>query len=228
MADKTLQNLPPEERIKRLKEEEKKKKEEIAQAEKLIKESESELNERHKWMEKVPIPQVTSRDVSGLSESGKVIVKELRGIKAQEAEDQTETKEVTSQEEMSLEESLAEVDIPKTSQDVQYHLPQEATPQQLNAEYVAQLAYAPVDEIREKMVDIYNAVDKKGYITWEEHQFVTGAASALEQKATAVEEGKYTLSELAAQAASTTKQLAARLDKMYHGDASSGIKYGAR
>ena len=54
-----MEDLPPEERIKRLKELQKKKKEEISEAELLLKESEEQLRAKHAWEEKVPVPEVT-------------------------------------------------------------------------------------------------------------------------------------------------------------------------
>ena len=50
-----LKNVPPEERIKKLKELEEKKKKEIEEAQKAIRESEQEITEKRKWEDKVPI-----------------------------------------------------------------------------------------------------------------------------------------------------------------------------
>ncbi|MBT4539238.1 hypothetical protein HOI26_05165 [Candidatus Woesearchaeota archaeon] len=57
-----IEDLPPEERIKRLKELQKKKKAEISDAERLLKESEEQLRAKHAWEEKVPVPEIMKEE----------------------------------------------------------------------------------------------------------------------------------------------------------------------
>ena len=81
-----LKNFSPEEKLRKLKELQKKKKQELAEAEKEIKESEEELSDQQKFLEKVPIPEVTKEDLAGLSESAREILKMQRGFKGKKAE----------------------------------------------------------------------------------------------------------------------------------------------
>src|SRR3990167_2739866 len=90
MAKDELKDLPPEERIKRLKKLEEEKKKEIEEAEKIIKESNEEITERRKWIEKVPIPQVAQDDLEGLGEEGKQLFNVHRGKKEEAAKEETE------------------------------------------------------------------------------------------------------------------------------------------
>jgi hypothetical protein len=62
MADDDLKNLPPEERIRKLKEIEEKKKKEIKDAQDEIKRSEDEIIEMEKWNEKVLLPDIVEND----------------------------------------------------------------------------------------------------------------------------------------------------------------------
>src|SRR3989339_1420759 len=57
-----LKNLPPEERVKKLKEIEERNKKEIEKAHKLIQESMEEIEGEKQQKEQIPIPQVTSID----------------------------------------------------------------------------------------------------------------------------------------------------------------------
>src|SRR3989338_11521327 len=92
MAEDDIKKLPPEERIKKLKELEKQRKKEIEEAQKKIKESEDELRERRKWKEKVPIPEFAQEGFGGLSEEAKDILKQHRGVKEKLLEQPAEQK----------------------------------------------------------------------------------------------------------------------------------------
>lgn len=61
-----LKKLPPEERIKKLKEIEERDKKEIEEASKLIKDSEGEIEHEQKIKEQIPIPQLKAIDISSL------------------------------------------------------------------------------------------------------------------------------------------------------------------
>lgn len=61
-----LKSLSPQERIRKLKEMEEERKNEIEQAEKLIKESNVEIEEERKELERIPIPQLKTVDIQGL------------------------------------------------------------------------------------------------------------------------------------------------------------------
>ena len=62
-----LKELHPKDRLKKLKEMKEKKEQEIAEAQKKIKESEAEITERQKYLDKVPIPELMQEDLAGLS-----------------------------------------------------------------------------------------------------------------------------------------------------------------
>jgi hypothetical protein len=61
-----LKKLPPEERIKKLKEIEEKNKKEIDEASKLIKESEVQIEEEKRITDQIPVPQLKAVDISSL------------------------------------------------------------------------------------------------------------------------------------------------------------------
>ena len=102
MADeiKGLEKLSPEERIKKLKEIEEKSKKEIAEAQKMIKQSEGEIEEKKKFEEKVPIPQLIAQEERTLeSTEEKEMMEAQRGRKLAPGE-------IKAQEKKSLEEQL--------------------------------------------------------------------------------------------------------------------------
>jgi hypothetical protein len=66
MVENDIKKLPPEERIKRLKELEEKNKKEIDEAGRLIKESEGQIAEEKRIKEQMPIPQLRAVDISSL------------------------------------------------------------------------------------------------------------------------------------------------------------------
>lgn len=215
-----IKNLPPEDRIRKLKEIEEKKKKEIAQAKKLIKESEDELTERKKWVDKVPLPQVAQDDLTGLSESAKDILGTHRGVKRKEdSEEEPESKDVSLEETVDRE----AIELPKQVQDVRYQLPHELSPQQINAEYLVQQSTIPVQELRAEMESLYKGVEDKGYMTWQEQRRANVIYSAIDEKMRAVESGKYSMAEDVAAEASLAKRLTGRLlDNAYQANKSGG------
>src|SRR3990167_5553452 len=103
MADE-LKNLPPEERIKKLKELEKQRKKEIEEAQKVIKDSEEELTARRKWTDRVPIPEMGQDDFANLSAEGQEILRLGKGLQKKE---EPEEKPASSRKSTSeLEEAL--------------------------------------------------------------------------------------------------------------------------
>ncbi|MBS3116373.1 hypothetical protein J4421_02130 [Candidatus Woesearchaeota archaeon] len=212
MAKDELKDLPPEERIKRLKRLEEEKKKEIEEAEKIIKESHEEITERRKWIEKVPIPQVAQDDLEGLGEEGKQLFKAHRGKREEAAKEEKEPAPFPRRrEDEALEEAIAREAVRFRPAAAEYRLPQAPLPQQINAEYVAQLSTTPAEQLQQRMETVYGAVEKRGYMTWQEQQFVQETMSALEKKAEAVQAGRYTLSEQAAEAAMVTREVASKM-----------------
>ena len=137
-----LKNVPPEERIKKLKELEEKKKKEIEEAQKAIRESEQEITEKRKWEDKVPIPELGKEDLVGLSEEGKAVLKERKGL-------EETVKEETFNVPMSS----------KSGGPLEVHA----------AEYIQALSQKPADELLQNAESLNRMQEDRGYLTHEEH-----------------------------------------------------------
>tara|TARA_Y100000310_G_C20690913_1_gene822128 strand:- start:1714 stop:2331 length:618 start_codon:yes stop_codon:yes gene_type:complete len=195
MADE-LQDLPPEERIKRLKELEKKRKKEIADAQEKIKESEDELRERLKWTQKVPIPEFAQENLTGLSEEAKEILKADKNIKEKVIENEEPTPPV--KEEFNLEEAVGREEI---------QLP----PEIVNADYTRHLSQEPMRNLYTEMAQLRETVEEKGYMSSDDERKVEYTMAAIERKR---DEG-YSFTEETARAASITQQIGAGLRNVY-------------
>jgi len=217
MADEELENLPPEERIRRLKKIEEKKKKEIEEAHRLIQETEIELDERKKFKEKVPIPQVAVEDLSGLSKDEKEILRVHKGLK-EEKEGVEEKNDVgeESVEDVLKEEELRDFDLEMLAKE-RVDLP----PEVMQSEYTQQLSQRPMQDLYQEMTNLHKEVTQKGYISQEEEKRVEYLSSAVEKKVEDFEEGVYTFSGRAALAANLTRQVGAKLRNMYQGSSTS-------
>ncbi len=222
MPEPNLKELPPEERIKKLKELEKQKKKEIEDAQKLIKDSEVEITERHKFKEKVPIPEVAAADLKELTEQEQEIVRTHRGLRkenksqsagieeaaeeeAEEARKKSRSKS-SSKEEMGLEELTARerADIDRG--------------QLLQAEYTRFLSQKPMQSLYDEVKGIKAVVEDKGYINHEEERRIAYLSSAVERKVQDVQAGKYSFTEDVAMAASLTLQIGSKLKSLYRSE----------
>lgn len=192
-----LDNLYPEERIKRLKELEQKRKKEIEEAQKKIKESEEELRERLKWKERVPIPEFAQEELRGLSEDAKEILQRHRGIK--KIIEKPEEDILLSKKKLSLEEAVNVENL------------KNIPPEILEADYTQHLSRKPVQSLYQEMADIQKEVEEKGYISREEERRVEYMMGAMERKR---EEG-YNFSEEVARKANVTQQIGANLRSVY-------------
>jgi len=202
MASDELKNLPPEERIKKLKQLEEQKKKEIEDAQKQIKESEKELTEKHKQKEKIPIPEVASNDIESLSEEEKVIVRTHRGLKKEKKEEVEEKVLKAEKKEGSDLEQLARerVEIPL---------------ELLQSEYTLKLSQKPMQDLYSEMTKLTQNVEEKGYINAEEQRRAQYLSSAVERKLEDVESGKYSFTGSVAVAASLTLQMGLKLKDVY-------------
>jgi hypothetical protein len=199
-----LEDLPAEEKIKKLKELQKKKRKELAEAAKKIKESEVELTDRQKFVEKVPIPEVAKEDLAGLSATAKEILRVQRGITGRKDEEEVEK-------EVSLEEAIEEV-APKPGDKRRYELPEDDPLKQMNTEYVLQLSQRPVGELQQDVEQMNRKIEDKGYVNPEEQKALQYHHAAIDEKIKAGEQGSYAnWSEEVAQAALLTKQVTGRL-----------------
>ena len=217
-----LKNLPPEERIKKLKKLEKEKKKEIEDTLKLLRDSEDELTDKKKWEEKVPIPEFAKESLDGLSEAEKEIIKEQKGIKGKSIEEESgpETDKPVAKD-ISLEETLASAEIPPNAHNLQYTSPENQQQAIFTAEYIAQQSRLPLQQLQGEMETLYRRSEEKGYLSIEEQRRATAIYSALDEKIRAVEGGKYSTNEETANAASMIKNVTGRLlDRAYQANSS--------
>ncbi len=211
-AKDDLKNLPPEERIKKLKELEKQHKKGIAEAEQLIHDSEDEITERRKWVEKVPIPEFSKDDVSGLSEEARQILLQHKGIPVKPQENTEEPEEQKEQpKKKSLEESLASVSVPRSSESPQMEYGARLMEAMRGVEYKP-LSQQALPDISKAVQYIERKAEERGYVSGDEQRVVQYALSEVEKRLEAVEEGRYRgFSEKAAEAASLIQQLGGQL-----------------
>jgi hypothetical protein len=201
MTDNELKDLPPEDRIKKLKELEKKRKEEIVEAQKLIKESQDELTARQEWKDKVPIPEVAQEESAGLSEDARQILKEQRGtLQPQKQYVVTDTPPQKRETASPLEETVHE--------EALHH---DVPPAVLGAEYTAHLSQEPIGSLYHEMSALNESIGAKGYMNPEEQRKVEYMLGAVEKKIEAEHAGAYSFTEETARAASVTQQLGARM-----------------
>ena len=224
MTKDNFKELPPEERIKRLKELEKQKKKEIEEAETEIKKSQEELTQRQRWIEKVPIPQMAKSDFENLTPDEQKVQEAHKGkkkeLKDKDKKDKTEKQgndlsdvlDANSPgESLSLEDLAGErVDLP---------------PELMNSQYALQLSQTPMQNLYQEMTSIKSAVEDKGYINRDEERRVEYLASAVEKKVEAGELGKYSFTEEVASAANLTRVIGTKLRNLYQSEKSSNVDY---
>lgn len=203
MTNDSWKDPSPKDRTKKLKKLEEEKKKELEEAVRLIKERTEEraeeISARVKLKEKVPIPEVAKEDWEGLSEGAKEILKLHRGL-VERKESEEETKPAGQpQEKESLEETLRKE---KTK---------EFPPEIFNSDYAGHLSLRPMQELKKEMMDIYQTVKEKDYISKEEERRIEYLSSAVERKLEDVERGSYSLTADVAQAASLTQQVGSSL-----------------
>mgnify|MGYP001239940458 CR=1 FL=1 len=203
-----LKELHPKDRLKKLKEMKEKKEQEIAEAQKKIKESEAEITERQKYLDKVPIPELMQEDLAGLSPEGKIAIKEWKGLQEKKEEEEPEEKN----EEVSLEEAIEE-EIPQNIDPGVQYGPEDAFAP--NAQYVQDMIYAPIDELQSQIENVYNFAKEQGYMNQEQQQFILNANAALDEKIESYGSGPATLSEKVSQAATLRQTTGRLLDHQY-------------
>ncbi|HIH11331.1 TPA: hypothetical protein HA241_04020 [Candidatus Woesearchaeota archaeon] len=216
-----LRNLPPEERLRRLKRIEEEKKKEIDAARKAIQESEEELTEQDKIKEKIPIPEVSQDDERGLSEGGKELLRTHHGTtpkKEWSAAAVEETKKKSDSLEDVVEEEKGK--FASSPRNVEYGV---VRGQSMRGDYVQQLSQAPMKQLSQEMATLYQATEEKGYVSGEEVRRAQYIVGAVEEKLKAVDEGRYSLSEDVAQAALLTQQIGSQMQTLYQSKKRSDI-----
>ena len=182
MSKDELKGLRPEERLKKLKQLEEEKKKEIEEAHKLLVETEKELTDQRKWVEKVPIPQVAQETTEGLSAEGKQVLKAHKGVKEKKQEEEPETPKSTKEEsgrKPSLEEALLKETPTMPSlgmRNVEYAIPgaQGAVPGGMEYKPLGQL---PTAVLYQEMSSLKKSIDEKGYISRDDTrkaEYITG------------------------------------------------------
>ncbi len=217
MVKEEVENLTAEERLTRLKKLKKEREKEIQEAEALMHEAEDEIKDKQAWEDKVPIPQVATRDTSTLSEEGKIIVKAQRGEDAstwkkaidKKLGEQEERRGSTKKEE-DLEESLRDVEIPPGAIDPGFD--------PLKTAYIMELSQVPMQNLYQEIVQVYDTAKESGYISQTQQQRLMQLSSAIEKKVEDADVGDYSMTKEAASAASASQAIAKSLDIMYHGN----------
>ncbi len=229
-AKETVATLQPEDRIRRLKQLEGEKKKEIAEMEKLIKESETEITEKRKFEEKVPIPQVAQENMAGLSEEGKQLLSTLRDIHSSKLDykpasnassiqsKRSSTKKENEDESGSLEQTVSRSsvrDLPHPAM-AQYWLENQHAPAPFDLGYVSHLKQIPAADLYREMAVIGELVLQKGYATAGELRRAEHIAGAMEEKLRDIDRGKYSsFSEDVAKAALVTQSLGLKIRDVY-------------
>jgi len=176
---KELKKLSPKERLEKLKELQKKDREEIEKAQKLLQETEDEIG-REKELEKIPIPQLKAVDIGALfSPEEKELFKAKRFI-SEPGRTEKEDKVKRPEERAELERIAAEAPILKQEEEA------------AQAQYLNQLSQKPVEDIYNKVKNIYNQVKASGEITPEQMNELNNISYANRRKLEDIEAGKYT------------------------------------
>ncbi len=228
MAKDDLEDLHPEDRIKKLKKLEEEKKKEIEEARKKIRETQVELKEKRELKEKVPIREVAKEDLDGLSEEAKVILKELKGMKQKKGkstDDEEDSEKATIAMEIAgVDDSKYEVERVEEAAGIPPEM------EAARAEYVAQLSQQPAHELVGEMYRIHEKVEEKGYINPEEMKNVEYITAAFEEKREAGQEGRYTLTEKLSKELATGMGMGETMREMYlsHREQEPKDKYKCR
>lgn len=211
-----LKNLPPRERIRRLKELEEKRKKEIEEAQKLIKESEEEISAREEWERKVPIPQVAREDFTESTSEEKEILEAHKGRRErrEKPEEKKEERRVRGgvEEILDLGKGIGERGHIEVIAGERREIPREL----FDTDYAAHLSRQPIDRIREELYGIKERVSEKGYLNEEDQRRIEYRLAGIEMKEEAAEMGQYkSFSEEAAHRASLAKELGVEMLRGY-------------
>lgn len=208
-----LKNLPPEDRIRKLKELEKEKKKEIEEAHKLLRESEEELTEKHKWKEKIPIPEVAKEELEELSEEGKQLLKLHKGLRVKPPAEEEKETVAPRRRKGGLEETVEQekVTLPREAQGMEYGPQRES---QFGMEY-RPLSEKPLGELYQDALALKQSVDEKGYISRADEQRAEYLTGVVEDRLRSAEEGEYSLTKDTARAASLMMRIGEEIQTVY-------------
>ena len=199
-----LKKLTPEERIKKLKELEKKRKDEIERAQKLIKQSEEELEDDENQKRDIPVPQLKSIDIESLfTDEEKKLFATKRFIEPKSKIDTGDAKE--EKREKRLEEEIRETPAAR-------HAVMEAEKQ-----YLLKLSELPQRDLYREVKDIYKDVTQQGELTAEQKDKIYNIRDAMQIKRDAVQEGEYNLTEAVARQMDITYGMIKKMKDRYKG-----------
>ncbi|HCX24289.1 MAG TPA: hypothetical protein DHN29_20370 [Cytophagales bacterium] len=206
-----VDDLRPEDRIKKLKEKQAEMKKAIAEAQKKIAESETELNAENLIKEKIPIPQLKADSMSELSEAEKEIFKTKRLV-SEDSEDTEETVEVSETEE-SLEEVVGTVETGELPPpEAQYGAPGELSG---SGEYVQHLSQQPASGLYQSMAALTGQIAEQGYASAEQQRDMGSLYDAMWRKVQDMGTGSYapegTLADEVQEAFSAIQQMKSNL-----------------
>jgi len=202
-----LKKLSPKERIAKLKELQEKDKKEIADAQRMIRESEEQAATEEE-LKDIPIPQVKAIDIGELfSAEERDLFKTKRFI--EERKPTEELKEIAKRE--ALEETVA-AEIPQPTQE-EIQAQQDA--QQLYQARTEELSQKPADELYTRMRDIYQQFTESGALTPEQAREVGAIQYAQVKKMDDIRQGGYLPSEQAAREMVLTQRMANWLKDKY-------------
>jgi hypothetical protein len=175
---KKLKKLSPKERVERLKELQKKDREEIEKAQKLLQETEEELG-REKELEKIPIPQLKAVDIDALfSPEEKELFKAKRFAAERPGKEEKPEKIPVK----------GRAELERIAEEAPRFLPEEEAAQ---AQYLNQLSQKPVEDIYNRVKDIYQQVKAAGEITPDQMNELNNISYANRRKLEDIEAGKY-------------------------------------
>jgi hypothetical protein len=164
-----IKKLPPEERLKKLRELEENRKKEIAEAQKMMKLSEDELKQMEQLKEKVPIPQLESAEDADMSEEEKSMFR-MQRFKGKGESKEIDEEKAKKGEEESLEETVAREKVQHAPKQVDY------------GQAIQEASMRPAHEFYQEMAQISSAAQERGYVSREEMSRVAYIDAATELK----------------------------------------------
>src|SRR3989338_1851744 len=186
----SIKKLPPEVRIKKLKEIEAKRKKEIEDAIKLEQQTQEEMDETEKKLREIPIPQMTAFDVSQLftrEEKEIFRTKRFQGPETKlEEEDAVNMVKKKAGEISELEETIWEAPSRKFESE------------EFQAVYksqISQLSKTPAEELYSNAKGMYDKFKETGYLNNDEMKQFGVVKYAMEEKERAIESGFYKVAE---------------------------------
>lgn len=206
-----LKGLPPEERIKKLKQIADEDKKEIEEAQRLLSSSEEEMDEEMKKYQDIPVPQMRAIDIGSLfSPEEKQMFAEKRpfeaSIKKRSEEQAKEEDDVKKVEEQGFIDNIVE------KESSQFQRMQTEQQQQ----YIHHLATATTaNDIYHGIAGLGRAAHEQGYLSGEQQDRLASFYQAAREKEEAFQQGAYAANSTVAKQIEHTLDLFHELKKNY-------------